>query len=380
LELRGVTPDSDQATELSKTSADTANREVGLLRQMRTISLVFLLVLLVGIGIGIWSVWKPQSTDTVASSEEGTGQVPLDGKTPPIAPAQDNGLAQDSAAGEAAAINEAPGAPPSQSEDAGEVQRSANSQGELPNAKAVDAERNPIGVESGADAVVNLTAGTGPLSAPQPASGEEVQIGSETSVPGQISDRVDQDGVAARQVILPQEDQGNGGASEGTTSQGTTSQGTTSIEDLIKATDPAAAEVPTTGEDADRTAALTVGGTVGGTSPGTQSDLPPAPSRKPLTELETSRIPVVTPDPVGYVVQLYSAKNLAAAEAEGLRLSESLKAALGGGGLAIETADVPDSGTFYRLRSQTLETRAAADSLCAQFKQLGQDCLVVKRQ
>ena len=52
---------------------------------------------------------------------------------------------------------------------------------------------------------------------------------------------------------------------------------------------------------------------------------------------------------------------------------------LGGHALDIERADLGAKGIFYRVRAAGFDTKAAAQSACANLKAAGQDCIVKAR-
>lgn len=93
------------------------------------------------------------------------------------------------------------------------------------------------------------------------------------------------------------------------------------------------------------------------------------------TASKTPTEPVSTGSGAG--VQLAASKSSADAEKLWGKLAAKYPDLLGKQSHAIVTAEVPDKGTFYRIRATGL-TIEAAKALCQKLKGRGQDCMVVK--
>ncbi len=87
-------------------------------------------------------------------------------------------------------------------------------------------------------------------------------------------------------------------------------------------------------------------------------------------------VSVPTPADGDFRVQILSGKDKNAVENAGKKLFAKYPEILKGYAYEVVTAEVPDKGTFYRLRIKSFATREAAQKVCKALKDKGQDCLV----
>ncbi|MEL6203108.1 MAG: SPOR domain-containing protein [Pseudomonadota bacterium] len=92
--------------------------------------------------------------------------------------------------------------------------------------------------------------------------------------------------------------------------------------------------------------------------------------------------PVPVPQPAaaasdGFKVQIASLPSQAQAQQTSANLLSRFRNVLGGRGVAIREAQIPDRGTFYRVQVDA-SSLDDANSLCAQYKAAGGDCIVVR--
>lgn len=80
-----------------------------------------------------------------------------------------------------------------------------------------------------------------------------------------------------------------------------------------------------------------------------------------------------------FVVQVASFPEIADADAAWQRLRSRHEAIVGNAVQDVQTAELGERGTWYRLRVGYYETRADANDVCTQLQANGQDCLVVSR-
>lgn len=80
-----------------------------------------------------------------------------------------------------------------------------------------------------------------------------------------------------------------------------------------------------------------------------------------------------------YVVQIASVKSAEGATREWAKLKAALPDLLGSHEPTIDTAELRDRGTFYRIRLGPFADRATAHTLCKALDRSGRDCLVVRR-
>lgn len=102
----------------------------------------------------------------------------------------------------------------------------------------------------------------------------------------------------------------------------------------------------------------------------------------PETATSTPVAPVAEPAagkiaaPGQYLVQLLSVRSETAARTAWTRLQRLHSGLLGGEQLNLETADLGERGTYYRVRFGAFDNRSAANAVCQSLKEAGQDCLV----
>lgn len=89
--------------------------------------------------------------------------------------------------------------------------------------------------------------------------------------------------------------------------------------------------------------------------------------------------PAASQSEQSYVVQMASVKSAAAAEGEWQRLRKAHPILLGDMKLAVQTVELSDRGTFYRVQTGPFPNQATAEDLCWQLKSADQDCLVLRR-
>ena len=89
----------------------------------------------------------------------------------------------------------------------------------------------------------------------------------------------------------------------------------------------------------------------------------------------TQPIPPVAPG--GYVVQIASVPNAAAAESTYRDLAARHAAIIGGRGVDYQVADIPGKGTFHRVRIPA-GSKAEASTICSQLKASGGACFVTR--
>jgi len=77
-----------------------------------------------------------------------------------------------------------------------------------------------------------------------------------------------------------------------------------------------------------------------------------------------------------YLIQLLSVRSESAARSAWTRLQSLHGALLEDQTLNLETADLGERGTYYRVRFGAYDERSAANAVCKSLKDAGQDCLV----
>lgn len=81
----------------------------------------------------------------------------------------------------------------------------------------------------------------------------------------------------------------------------------------------------------------------------------------------------------GYVIQLASVQSEERAREEWVRLQRLHPDLLGDMILSLQSAEVGDRGTFYRLRTGPFPNQATAEDMCWQLRAVQLECLVIQR-
>ncbi|MBD9372150.1 SPOR domain-containing protein [Rhizobium sp. ARZ01] len=87
--------------------------------------------------------------------------------------------------------------------------------------------------------------------------------------------------------------------------------------------------------------------------------------------------PAATANPGGYVIQIASLPSEEEANKSYKSLSAKFSGMIGGRGVDIKRADIPNKGTYYRVRIPA-GSKEEANALCAKYKSAGGSCLVTK--
>lgn len=127
----------------------------------------------------------------------------------------------------------------------------------------------------------------------------------------------------------------------------------------------------------------------------------PAPARapirlEPIVEPEVSVEAPAAPQPAAvapaaapagslaqkgqYLIQLLASRSEADARRAWARVQSRHGAIIGGAALDLETADLGERGTYYRVRFGAFDDRSAANAVCKALKDKGQDCLVKRAE
>ncbi len=80
-----------------------------------------------------------------------------------------------------------------------------------------------------------------------------------------------------------------------------------------------------------------------------------------------------------YVIQLASVKSQKAAEGEWQRLRGAHPMLFGDMTLTVQSVEIKDRGTFFRIQTGPFPNRATAQDMCGQVQAVRLDCLVMKR-
>jgi hypothetical protein len=104
---------------------------------------------------------------------------------------------------------------------------------------------------------------------------------------------------------------------------------------------------------------------------GGSSTSQPAPTPSPT-------LTPVSPDSAPYFVQLSSQRSEAAARESAGALSRRFSSQLAGVNLAIQRVDLPERGTFFRVKVPTAN-QSQASALCNSIKSAGGDCFVTEQ-
>ncbi|HEV7246733.1 MAG TPA: SPOR domain-containing protein [Shinella sp.] len=119
---------------------------------------------------------------------------------------------------------------------------------------------------------------------------------------------------------------------------------------------------------------VTVVGTVteNGNVSGTQTA-----EAKPAETRQAEQTQVAAVAPGSYVIQIASLPSEAEAQKSYNSLSSKFSSVIGGRGVDIKKAEIPNKGTFFRVRIPA-GSREEANSLCSRYKSAGGSCLVTR--
>lgn len=87
--------------------------------------------------------------------------------------------------------------------------------------------------------------------------------------------------------------------------------------------------------------------------------------------------PAAAANPGGYVIQIASLPSAEEAQKSYNSLSAKFSGVIGGRGVDIKQADIPNKGTYFRVRIPA-GSREEANALCAKYKSAGGSCLVTR--
>ncbi|MFD1326960.1 SPOR domain-containing protein [Mycoplana ramosa] len=87
--------------------------------------------------------------------------------------------------------------------------------------------------------------------------------------------------------------------------------------------------------------------------------------------------PAAVDNPGGYVIQIASLPSAEEAQKSYQSLSAKFSGVIGGRGVDIKRADIPNKGTYFRVRIPA-GSREEANALCAKYKSAGGSCLVTR--
>ncbi len=105
-----------------------------------------------------------------------------------------------------------------------------------------------------------------------------------------------------------------------------------------------------------------------------------APEPKPAPIVNTPTAPATTTADSRHVVQLASLRSRSAAEETWAAFNKSHGSILPRGTyMDVVRADVPNKGTFYRLRLAGLADKATADQICSRLKSRNQSCFTTTK-
>ncbi|QRM55362.1 SPOR domain-containing protein [Sinorhizobium sp. BG8] len=96
------------------------------------------------------------------------------------------------------------------------------------------------------------------------------------------------------------------------------------------------------------------------------------PAEKPAEQVQ-----VAAANPGGYVIQIASLPSEAEAQKSYGSLSSKFSDVIGGRGVDIKKAEIPNKGTYYRVRIPA-GSREEANALCSKYKSAGGSCIVTK--
>ncbi len=108
----------------------------------------------------------------------------------------------------------------------------------------------------------------------------------------------------------------------------------------------------------------------------------PKPKPRPKPSKGPTRNAATRPDvsTKGYYIQLAALRSQGAAEKAWRVAQEKNASLLGSRSLAIERAEVPGKGLYFRVQSGPMANGEAARALCSSLKKRGQGCFVVRRR
>ncbi|MCF3642133.1 SPOR domain-containing protein, partial [Rhizobium sp. TRM95111] len=92
---------------------------------------------------------------------------------------------------------------------------------------------------------------------------------------------------------------------------------------------------------------------------------------------ETTQQQAAVANPGGYVIQIASLPSEAEAKRSYDNLSSRFASVIGGRGVDIRRAEIPNKGTYFRVRIPA-GSREEANALCARYKGAGGSCLVTR--
>ncbi|MCQ4629882.1 SPOR domain-containing protein [Shinella sp. CPCC 100929] len=120
---------------------------------------------------------------------------------------------------------------------------------------------------------------------------------------------------------------------------------------------------------------VTVVGTV--TENGNVSGTQTAEAKPAETQQTAEQTQVAAVAPGSYVIQIASLPSEAEAQKSYNSLSSKFSSVIGGRGVDIKKAEIPNKGTFFRVRIP-VGSREEANSLCSRYKSAGGSCLVTR--
>jgi hypothetical protein len=118
---------------------------------------------------------------------------------------------------------------------------------------------------------------------------------------------------------------------------------------------------------------VTENGNVSGTTTTTAEATPTVAETKPAAE--ATQVAAVAPG--SYVIQIASLPSEAEAQKSYSNLSSKFSGVIGGRGVDIKKAEIPNKGTYFRVRIPA-GSREEANSLCNRYKSAGGSCLVTR--
>jgi cell division septation protein DedD len=118
---------------------------------------------------------------------------------------------------------------------------------------------------------------------------------------------------------------------------------------------------------------VTENGNVSGTTTTTAEATPTVAETKPAAE--AAQVAAVAPG--SYVIQIASLPSEAEAQKSYSNLSSKFSGVIGGRGVDIKKAEIPNKGTYFRVRIPA-GSREEANSLCNRYKSAGGSCLVTR--
>ena len=95
------------------------------------------------------------------------------------------------------------------------------------------------------------------------------------------------------------------------------------------------------------------------------------------TQKTAEQTEVAAVAPGSYVIQIASLPSEAEAQKTYKSLSSKFSGVIGGRGVDIKKAEIPNKGTFFRIRIPA-GSREEANALCSRYKSAGGSCLVTR--